>query len=153
MSERKSIRFVELIVASLLGVIASKLFDAIYSTPIVSWADSWTRAFLFVIFFVGIAAFLYVSPNWRDVMHDIRNRRKKKQDKVVEKMKMTDEEYKQVIKELLERSKDMIYFDNMITKEQMEKFATTDEQYELHIGLRILGGDIRQILGRIRRKS
>ena len=68
-------------------------------------------------------------------------------------MKITDEEYGQVIKELLERSKDMIYFSNMITKEQMEEFATTDKQYELHIGLRILGGDIRQILGRIRRKS
>lgn len=70
-----------------------------------------------------------------------------------EKIEMEDEEYEQVIKELLERGKDMIYFDNMVTKEQIEKFATTDEQYELCIGLKILGGDIRQILGRIRRKS
>jgi nitrogen regulatory protein PII-like uncharacterized protein len=68
-------------------------------------------------------------------------------------MEMTDEEYEQVIKELLERSKDMIYIGNMITKEQMEKFATTNEQYKLEMSLTILGGDIRQILGRIRRKS
>jgi Tfp pilus assembly ATPase PilU len=68
-------------------------------------------------------------------------------------MEMTDEEYEEVIKELLERSKDMIYIGNMITKEQMEKFATTNEPYKLEMSLTILGGDIRQILGRIRRKS
>ena len=62
---------------------------------------------------------------------------------MIGKTKITDEEYEQVIKELLERGKDMIYFDNMITKEQMETFATTDKECLLRISLRILGGDIR----------
>jgi DMSO reductase anchor subunit len=75
--ERKLTRFVELIVASIVGVVTSKLYDAIYSTPIVDWADGWTRAFIFVILLVVITAFLFLCANWTDILHDIRNRRKK----------------------------------------------------------------------------
>jgi hypothetical protein len=39
--ERKSTKFVELIIASILGVVTSKLYDAIYSTPITSATDNW----------------------------------------------------------------------------------------------------------------
>lgn len=75
--ERKSAKFGELVVASLLGAITSWLFEKIYSTPITNVIDSWTRAFFFIILFLGIAAFLFVFANWTDILHDIRNRRKK----------------------------------------------------------------------------
>jgi SNF family Na+-dependent transporter len=75
--ERKLTRFIELIIASIVGVVASKLYDGIYSTPIVDWADSWTRAFIFVILLVVITASLFFCANWTDILHDIRNRRKK----------------------------------------------------------------------------
>jgi DMSO reductase anchor subunit len=75
--ERKLTKFVELILASIVGVVASKLFDAIYSTPITNVADSFTRAFLFTVLLLGITAFLFISMYWTDIIRDIRKRRKK----------------------------------------------------------------------------
>lgn len=75
--ERKSAKFVELILASIVGVVTSKLYDSIYSTPITSAADNWIRGFVFVILLVGITAFLFLCAYWNDILHDIRNRRKK----------------------------------------------------------------------------
>lgn len=75
--ERKSTKFVELILASIVGVVTSKLYDAFYSTPITSAADNWTRGFFFVILLVGITAFLFFCANWTEILHDIRKRMKK----------------------------------------------------------------------------
>jgi phosphotransferase system glucose/maltose/N-acetylglucosamine-specific IIC component len=75
--ERKSTKFMELIVASIVGVVTSKLYDAFYSTPIASAEDNVTRGFFFVILLVVITAFLFLCANWTDILHDIRNRRKK----------------------------------------------------------------------------
>jgi hypothetical protein len=69
---------VELILASVVGVVTSKLYDGIYSTPITSAADSWTRGFFFVILLLAITAFLFFFAHWTDIFDDIRNRRKKK---------------------------------------------------------------------------
>lgn len=75
--ERKSTKFMELIIASIVGVVTSKLYDTMYSTPIVDWVDNWTRGTIFVILLVVITAFLFFCANWTNILHDIRNRRKK----------------------------------------------------------------------------
>ena len=75
--ERKLTRFIELIIASVVGVVASKLYDGIYSTPIVDWVDNWTRGTIFVILLVVITAFLFFCAYSTEILNNIRNRRKK----------------------------------------------------------------------------
>jgi len=78
--ERKSTKFMELIVASIVGVITSKLFDAVYGTPIVlsSWEDNVIRAFIFVTLLFAMTACLFVCVYSADILQTIRNRMRKK---------------------------------------------------------------------------
>jgi hypothetical protein len=76
--ERKSAEFMELIVASIVGIFASRLFDVVYRTPIASWEDNVIRGFFFVIGLASMTAFLFFCAHWTDILHDIRNRKKKK---------------------------------------------------------------------------
>ena len=80
MTERKATKFVELLAASILGLAASKLYDIIYSTPIVSAADSWMRASFYVPFVIGVAAFLFFCAYSKEIVQDIYSGRRKYQE-------------------------------------------------------------------------
>jgi hypothetical protein len=75
--ERKFTKFMELILASIVGVVTSKLYDAFHSTPATSAEDYAIRGFLFVISLMTFTAILFFCAYWTDILHDIRNRRKK----------------------------------------------------------------------------
>lgn len=73
-------------------------------------------------------------------------------------MQITEEEYKQTIKELQERDFDLFHFsfkDNFLTKENVEKILESPDeesaQYNYNVGL--MAGDLKQIIARIRRKK
>lgn len=68
----------------------------------------------------------------------------------VSNMKITDEEYNQIIKELLERCKDLVFI-GMPEKSIIEKIAFKPNT-SVVLSVKFNGGDIQQILGKIRRK-
>jgi hypothetical protein len=69
-------------------------------------------------------------------------------NKIKSNMKMTDEEYILVCKELTERFKDTFF--NYPNKKTFESMGEIDD-YTFNVT--IVGGDILQILGSIRRKT
>ena len=72
--------------------------------------------------------------------------------------KITEKEYKQLIKELKERDFDLFYFsfnDNFLTKENVEKGLSLPDNTALQFNynVNLICGDLKQIIARIRRKK
>jgi len=71
-------------------------------------------------------------------------------------MKITEEEYRQIIKELQERDFDLFWFsfsDNFLTKENVEKALDSPEDMPIQFNytVNLMCGDLKQIIARIRR--
>jgi hypothetical protein len=74
------------------------------------------------------------------------------------KYEITEEEYRQLIKELKERDFDLFYFtfaDDFLTKENVEKGLSYPDKTPLQLNytVNLMAGDLRQIIARIRRKK
>lgn len=77
-TKRESPRFWELIVASVSGVVASKVYDIIYSTPIKDMSDSISRAILYVFMVLGLIGFLYIMSFRMPSIRILRRKRPQK---------------------------------------------------------------------------
>lgn len=75
-----------------------------------------------------------------------------------EKIKITDDEYKQIIKELTERLKDYIFIRanksvrEGISKDVIESLDFKNDELEINFKFSIIINDLWQILGQIRRR-
>lgn len=74
------------------------------------------------------------------------------------KNEITEEEYRELIKELRERDFDLFYFtfdDTFLTKENVEKGLKyrDDTPLQFNYIVNLMTGDLRQIIARIRRKK